>query len=112
MEIDAAREFFARLIQDTFKPAQLGIRQGAHPNATIFLFHWRLIDQERDSPEVAVMFSSDEMERFVNSDPNLRGTMAERFTSLIKIRLAEGGYNELDQVVQPFRVHIYAGDLG
>ncbi len=105
--IEAARRFFADQIKGFLPRAEVQTRP-AHGEATAFHCDW-LIEEgssRKRSREITVKLASAAMNQFRAADPRGRGAMADNFVRVIKIRLAEGGYEENDPPSPPFIVHI------
>jgi hypothetical protein len=108
LDIEAARSFFAAEIGGLLPKAEIQIRP-ANNEATAFHCDW-LIEggpsSRQRSREITVKLASAAMNRFRSVDSKERGAMAAKFIRTIKVRLAEGGYDEKDPPSPPFIVHV------
>jgi hypothetical protein len=112
LDLQSARRFFADTLSKVLpRSARITIR--ADPElgeAGVFHCHWPLDEKEKGpysekhSREITVQISSAALNAFRAATPKERGRIRERFESVFKVRMAEGGYNPIDPPHPPFKV--------
>lgn len=112
-DLGAARRAFAdtiiksRLVPDS---AELVMREGAVPEATVIHCTWPLEEKEpfvtRRSREITIQISAAAIGAFREGSSRERGDMLTQFTRVFQTRLVEGGYREGDSTSPPFVVHV------
>lgn len=112
VDVPTARQAFARALAE-FLPAttQITIRnEAALGDAAAIHCRWPLTEKGPFSGdfsrEITVQITAAAINAFRAADGQTRGVMLEKFSSVCRIRLAEGGYNEQDPSPPEFIVRI------
>lgn len=104
-DIETARRFFADQIRELLPKADIQIRP-ANDEATAFHCDWLIESSKKRSREITVKLASAAMKGFRSADSKERGAMAAKFVRVIRVRLAEQGYDENDPSSPPLVIHI------